>query len=340
MSRRGLLLCGLSAVLFGISAPLAARLTDDVSGFRLAGLLYLGAALAVLPVAGRQRPNVDTLRRGAGRLGVAVVVGGAVGPALLAFGLAHASPATSSLLLNLELIFTTVVAAIVFREHLGRRVVTGTALVFAASVVLGWEGTGDVRWGAVLIAGACLCWAIDNCVTAALDELAPAHITLTKGIIAGGANLAIGLAVAGAPPLVPALAALGIGAFGYGISITWWVAGARELGAARGQLVFATAPFVGALVAWTLLDDAVSGAQLLSVAIALGGVALVVDSGHVHEHQHAALEHDHEHRHDDGHHTHTHDEPTGRHQHAHRHLELAHAHPHVPDVHHRHGHDG
>lgn len=339
MSRRGLLLCAIAAVLFGISAPIAARLTDQVSGFTLAGLLYLGAALAVVPVAGRARPDAATLRRGSRRLAVAVALGGAVGPACLAFGLAHATAATSSLLLNLELIFTTLVAAIVFREHLGRSVLTGTALVFAASVLLGWDGSPDVRWGAVLIAAGCLCWAVDNCVTAALDELAPAHITLAKGIIAGSVNFAIGIALTGMPPAGAALAALGIGAFGYGISITLWVAGARELGAARGQLVFTTAPFVGAIVAWTALSEAVTAVQLVSVIVALGGVALVLDSSHLHEHDHAAFEHDHEHTHDDGHHEHTHDATiSGRHQHFHRHRTLVHAHDHVPDIHHRHAH--
>lgn len=339
MNRRGLARCAAAAVLFGISAPLSAQLADDVRGFTLAGLLYLGAALAVLPVAGRNRPSAEAVRRGRKRLAAAVVFGGAIGPVLLAFGLVHTSAATASLLLNLELIFTTLVAAIVFREHLGRRVLAGTALVFAAGVVLGWADGGDVRLGAVLIAGACACWAIDNCVTAALDELAPAHITLVKGVIAGSVNLAIGVAVDGLPPLPAALAVLVVGAFGYGVSITLWVAGARDLGAARGQLVFATAPFVGAVVAWTVLGESVTAVQVVSVALALLGVAFVIDSGHEHEHAHAATVHDHEHTHDDGHHEHTHDDGfTGRHQHAHHHGELVHAHPHVPDLHHRHDH--
>src|SRR5215210_2847471 len=71
VSRRGFLLCTIAAVLFGASAPLAARLTDDVPGFTLAGLLYLGAAIAVLPVAGRAVPSADTFRRALGRLAVA-----------------------------------------------------------------------------------------------------------------------------------------------------------------------------------------------------------------------------------------------------------------------------
>jgi drug/metabolite transporter (DMT)-like permease len=340
MSSRGVLRCALAAVLFGISAPLASRLAGDLGAFTLAGLLYVGAAMAVLPVLGRTRPTRATVRRAAPRLSVAVVVGGAVGPLLLALGLGHVSGATASLLLNLELVFTTVVAAVVFGEHVGRVIAIGTALVVAASALLGWSGPADVRWGAILIAGACLCWAIDNSVTAALDELAPAHITFVKGVVAGGANLLIGLVVDGAPPATAAMWALVVGAFGYGASITLWVAGARELGAARGQLVFATAPFVGAGVAWTVLSEPVSARQVVAVIVAAIGVSCVLRSAHLHVHRHDAAEHDHEHDHDDDHHDHVHtDGRAGRHQHVHAHRELVHHHPHVPDIHHRHAHD-
>ena len=339
MSSRGIVRCGLAAVLFGISAPLASRLAGELGAFSLAGLLYLGAAVAVLPVVGRNVPDRGTVRRAAPRLAVAVVVGGAVGPVLLAAGLGYVSAATASLLLNLELVFTTIVAALVFHEHIGRRVAAGTALVVAAGVVLAWSGSAELRWGALLIAGACLCWAVDNCVTAALDELAPAHITLAKGVVAGGANFLIGLVADGPPPLGPALGALVVGAFGYGVSITLWVAGARELGAARGQLVFATAPFIGAVVAWTFLGETATARELVSVALAATGVLFVLRSDHDHVHHHEAVVHDHEHTHDDGHHDHVHpDGDAGRHQHVHEHRRLVHHHPHVPDLHHRHDH--
>ena len=335
---RGAVRCAIAAVLFGASAPLAAELADDLSPFALAGLLYVGAALAVLPVAGRALPQRDALRRGRRRLATAVVLGGALGPVLLAFGLRAVSPATSSLLLNLELVFTTIIAGLVFREHLGPRVVAGTGAVVAASVLLA-GGDTDVRWGALLIAGACVCWAIDNCVTAALDEFAPAHITLVKGVVAGGANLAIGLAAGGVPALADVAALLVIGAFGYGVSITLWVAGARELGAARGQLVFAMAPFVGAVVAWTVLGDDVSARAIVALLVAACGVLLVLRSDHAHAHAHEAVTHDHEHEHGDGHHDHVHaDGFAGRHTHEHAHAAVTHVHPHLPDIHHRHAH--
>jgi drug/metabolite transporter (DMT)-like permease len=312
-----------------------------MGAFTLAGLLYLGAAIAMLPVIGRVRPTRAAIDRGASRLAVAVVVGGALGPVLLASGLAHAPAATASLLLNLELVFTTLLAFLVFKEHIGRRVAAGTGLVVAAGVVLGWSGSADVRWGAVLIGAACLCWGVDNCVTANLDEFAPAHITLVKGVVAGGANLTIGLALGGAPAGWPIVGALVVGGFGYGISITLWVAGARDLGAARGQLVFATAPFVGAIVAWTVFADAVTAREVISLGVAAVGVSFVLRADHVHDHRHLPVEHDHEHSHEDIHHQDHHhtDVAVVRHQHVHVHRELVHAHPHVPDLHHRHDHD-
>jgi hypothetical protein len=134
VSRRGILRCSLAAILFGISAPAASQLAGDMGAFTLAGLLYLGAAIAVVPFVGRVRPSRRALERSAARLATAVVLGGAVGPVLLAAGLSNAPAATASLLLNLELVFTTMLAMLVFREHIGSRLVAGTTLVVAAGM--------------------------------------------------------------------------------------------------------------------------------------------------------------------------------------------------------------
>src|SRR5687767_6639867 len=104
--RLGVLRCAVAAGLFGATTPLAARIADDTSAPVLAGLLYLGAATAVLPIVGRRRVERAAVRRGAGRLAAAVVAGGLVGPLLLAAGLALTPGATASLLLNLELVAT------------------------------------------------------------------------------------------------------------------------------------------------------------------------------------------------------------------------------------------
>jgi drug/metabolite transporter (DMT)-like permease len=341
MSRTGVLRCLTAALLFGASAPAASRLAGEMPTLVLAGLLYVGAALAVAPVALRRTRPVRRLRSGGRRLALAVVFGGALGPALLVAGLARVPAATASLLLNFELVATAVIAAMVFHEYLGRRLLTSIGLVAAAGVLLVWQPGATLELAGLLVVGACVCWGVDNSATARIDQLAPEQITFAKGAVAGTTNVALGLIVAGvvgvtAPRVVAALA---IGTLGYGLSITLWVKGARDLGAARGQVIFATAPFVGAAVSWTLLGESVIAYQLVALVLAAAGVALSLDTAHTHWHRHVALEHEHEHRHDDGHHTHVHLEPVPvAHTHRHRHEPIEHEHPHLPDLHHGHRH--
>lgn len=342
MNRSGVLRCLLAAVLFGAAAPAAAQLAGSIPAFTLAGLLYIGAALAVSPAVVRRPPRRRSIEAEWRPALVAVVVGGAIAPVLSMAGLARTNPATASILLNTELAATALLAAAFFHEHLGRRVLTSVALITAASALLIWAPGATIELGAVLVVTACVCWGLDNCITSNIQQLSPETVVALKGIIAGGANLAIGLTISGWGTTTTAgtvIAALIIGAAGYGISITQWVKGARELGAARGQVIFATAPFIGAAIAWTVFAAPITATQVLAIAIAAAGVAGSLRSGHGHDHHHTAVAHDHEHIHLDDHHDHQHaDGFTGRHTHEHQHRDQVHAHVHVPDLHHRHDH--
>jgi len=106
----------LSAALFGSATPASKYLLHDLSPFALAGLLYLGAAIAVAPRALPGRTwRLD--RRNAARLGGAVLFGGALGPVFLLLGLRLASAASDSMWLNLEMVATAVLGALLFRDH-------------------------------------------------------------------------------------------------------------------------------------------------------------------------------------------------------------------------------
>ena len=356
--RSGVMRALLAAVLFGVAAPAAAQLAGSTSAFTLAGLLYLGAALAVAPAVVRNPPSRAALRRAWKPLLVAVIAGGAVGPVLLMAGLARTTAATGSLLLNTELAATAVLAAVFFKEQLGRRVLAGVVLITASGLLLTWQPGARIDIGALLIIAACLAWGLDNCVTAVIDHLSPAHVVAVKGIVAGSANLGIGLILTGTggDSLWRAistgfgfgrgeiLAALVIGAAGYGASIVLWVQGAQQLGAARAQVIFATAPFIGAITARVVFGATLGPTQLFAGALALVGVAVAITPGHLHQHPHLGVTHDHTHHHNDSHHD-DHDAHVEHavdrdewHRHEHHHEPVRHAHPHVPDLHHRHRH--
>ncbi len=290
--------CLLAAVLFGVTAPLTSELAGSVPAFTLAGLLYVGAAAAVTPSVVRNPPNRQALVAEWRPAAVAVVAGGAIGPLLLVAGLARTDAATASILLNTELVATVVLAALFFGERIGRRLLSSVVLITVAGVLLTWGPGAAVDVGAVLIIAACVAWGLDNCVTAHIEQLTPEHVVMLKGVAAGGVNLVIGLSTVGwgaSTDAADVVAALVIGAAGYGLSITLWVRGARLLGAAVGQLIFATAPFIGAVTAWTVLGDPVGARQVGAVLLAAAGIAVSVRPVHRHEHRHDLLVHSHPH---------------------------------------------
>jgi drug/metabolite transporter (DMT)-like permease len=348
---RGVLQALIAALLFGAAAPASKVLLVDLPLLELAGLLYLGAALAMLPALARSLRSRSTPRAGVrldranlARLAGAVALGGIAGPVLMLAGLRLAPAASVALLLNLEMAFTALLGAWCFREPLGRTGWLGAAGVVVAGVAVSAGGGRPGLAAGLWVAGACACWGVDNHLTARIDGVTPAVSTFWKGAVAGTTNLALGLALGGASlgalDAGPVAAALALGALSYGASIVLYIAAAQQLGATRAHAIFAAAPFLGAGLAWVALGERPSPVQAGAAAALAASVALVLRARHEHLHAHEALEHVHAHRHDDGHHAHAHPglAPGSVHSHWHRHQPLAHAHPHWPDLHHRHEH--
>jgi drug/metabolite transporter (DMT)-like permease len=338
-----------SAMLFGISTPVAKLLIGDgISPWLLAGLLYLGSGIglglvhAVGRHLGRESREASLQPSNLPWLGLVVVSGGVIGPALLMLGLATTPASSASLLLNLEGLATMLIAWVAFRENVDRRLLIGAAAILAGAVLLSWQGGPEgFGMGALAIAGACLAWGIDNNLTRKLSSVDPVEIALTKGLVAGATNFAFALAAGAHLPSIPGIGAAAlVGFFGYGVSLVLFVLALRHLGAARTGAYFSTAPFVGAVFSILIFDERVTD-RLIAAGVLMGlGVYLHLSENHEHEHEHEALEHEHRHMHD-AHHQHAHgpDDPAGEpHTHRHRHSPLRHQHPHYPDLHHRHGH--
>ena len=347
---RGVIYALLAAVLFGASTPFAKAFVSDVHPLLLAGLLYAGsgAGLAVALLLRRaltpKRATIAWPARGEWRwLAAAIVFGGVLGPVLLMFGLAATSASTASLLLNLEAVFSALLAWFLFHESYDRRIALGMAAIVAGSVVLSftWGETGSVSPGAALVVAACLCWALDNNLTRKVAASDAILIAGLKGIVAAAVNLGLALGLGYAMPSVTVVAqAAVVGFLGYGLSLVLFVLALRHLGTARAGAYFAAGPFVGAIVAVAFFGDTVT-LPLLVAALLMGfGIWLHLTERHDHEHVHEAMDHVHVHRHDE-HHQHSHRfdwDGAEPHTHAHGHPAKVHRHRHFPDVHHRHPH--
>lgn len=340
---RGSVIAVAAATLFGATAPLVKYFGRDVGPFATAALLYVGATLgAGLP---RRRAEEAWIGRAhAGRLSLVALFGAAMAPAALAWGLQHAGALAASLLLNLEAVFTVVLARVFYREPVGRRVVAASSLMVVGGALLasrGVDGGTASLLGVAAISAATLAWALDNTLTRPLADFDPRAVVFWKALLGAAMSTVSALLARDAwPNAVSTAALLACGAAGYGLSLRLYLRAQRVLGAGRTGSLFAFGPFVGAVIAFTLGDR--QGGALVGAAAAcfVGAVWLHATERHGHRHRHEPLEHEHAHGHDDGHHTHLHDPAVvGPHSHAHTHEAGEHEHPHGPDLHHRHDHD-
>ncbi len=342
--RFGIAVAFIAALLFGAAAPLGKPLLNFLTDMQLAGLLYLGAALGVLLILIRERSFIfpwRMARKDALRLSGAILFGGILGPVLLLAGLRIAAAASVSLWLNMEMVATVVLGYLFFKDHLSGKGWLASLGVLAAATLLAWGGGMAGFKAGGLIALACICWGVDNHLTALIDGISPAQSTFWKGIVAGSVNLILGTLIApmSISPLT-LLGALGLGAVSYGLSILLYITAAQNLGATRSQLIFSSAPFFGLIIS-VLLGDSLTLVDWAAFLLFLGSVYILFRETHSHNHIHKPFEHTHTHFHPDVHHNHPHSEGVaalGRHSHPHEHEPLEHSHPHWPDLHHRHEH--
>ncbi|MBL8937700.1 MAG: EamA family transporter [Archangium sp.] len=319
-----------SAVAFGATVPLLGWAGAGVAPLTTAALLFGAALSAFVQVPLVRVAGAPLTKRELPALVLMALSGAAMAPTALAWGLQRTGPVTGSLLLNLKAVWSVVLAVLVFREHLGRRVFLALALMTLGGVALSLTASGSATFSGAGVAAVVLAtvgWAI---ASRRLSEVRPLLVVAVKGGLGALLTAALAAAWKAPPEGWRAAALLAAGATGHGLSLRIDLLAQRRIGAARTASVFSLAPSIGAGLGLVLEPGRLSW----GVAFA-AGVSVHASEGHEHSHRHPAMEHDHAHRHDDGHHTHVHAEPiVGQHAHPHSHEAFEHVHAHGEDVHH------
>lgn len=331
----------LAAALYAINLPLSKLLLKVVSPTMLAALLYLGAGFGLLLFSGRKKVE-NPLTRAELPYTIGMIVLDIAAPILLMFGLRHTGSANVSLLNNFEIVATSLIALLVFREVLSRRLWLAIGLVTLASIVLSFEGEDAFHFnrGSLLVLGASVCWGFENNCTRMLSSKSSVQITTIKGIFSGLGSLVIALCIGETIPGVPWIGAtLLLGFVAYGLSINFYIKAQKELGAAKTSAYYAIAPFLGVGLSMLILGERPGLSFYLGLAIMAAATWLMIRDSislqhthqhnhvHTHAHCHGGVEHIHEHTHTHAH-THIHGEDEAAHTHSHKDME-GHDHQHT-----------
>lgn len=337
----------LAAILYGISAPVSKVLLTEVTPVFMAALLYLGAGMGMLLVklysvlVKKQKIEASLTRHEMPYI-LGMILLDIMAPILFMLGLEMTSSSNVALLNNFEIVATSVLAMIFFKEAIGKRMWLAITLITISSIILSFSGLGSFSFslGSLFVLGACLSWGLENNCTRMLSLKDPIQIVIIKGFGSGLGALVVCVTLkAFSYQWLYVSLALLLGFMAYGLSIYFYIKAQRALGASRTSAYYALAPFIGVALSWVFLNEEVSHSYIFALLLMVLGAYFAVSEKHHHRHLHEDETHDHMHHHGDGHHLHTHfPEYVGEHSHEHTHESIFHKHPHLPDLHHRHSH--
>ena len=253
----------LAAALYALNAPASKLLLASVSPSMMAALLYLGAGLGMLAMglvrrAAGKPPTEQHLTHKDLPYTIGMIVLDILAPIFLMIGISRTTAANASLLNNFEIVATSLIALLVFKEKISRRLWMAIGLIVLSSALLTTEDATSLQFsmGSVFVLLASCCWGLENNCTRMLSQSDPQEIVIVKGIGSGAGALIVALLTGESFPAwgyVPFVLLLGFVA--YGLSIYFYVYAQRYLGAARTSAYYAVAPFIGVLMSLVIFRD-------------------------------------------------------------------------------------
>lgn len=337
----------LAAALFGISSPASKLLLVKIPPTLMASLLYLGAgfgmaAINIVKRLGKGDRVEASMTKKEWPYIAGMVLLDIAAPICLMIGLTMTTSSNASLLNNFEIVSTSLIALLIFKEAIGKRMWIAIALITLSSIILSVEDFSSLTFstGSIFVILACLCWGFENNCTRMLSLKDPRQIVIVKGFGSGVGSLIIALFLKQQSANLFYLGmALLLGFVAYGLSIYFYIIAQRELGAARTSAYYAVAPFIGVLMAVIIFGQQLTASFIIALVIMIIGAYLAGVEHHRHSHVHEEITHEHRHSHTDSHHLHVHDHAVaGEHSHVHTHEKIEHVHKHTPDMHHTHAH--
>lgn len=274
----------LAAALYAINVPLSKLLLEQVGTTMMAAFLYLGAGLGLLGYGLAQKAlgtgeKQERLTKKELPYTVAMVVLDILAPIFLMLGIARTNSANVSLLNNFEIVATSLIALLIFKEKISKLLWAAISLVVAASVILSFEGAGAFVFneGSLFVLAASICWGMENNCTNKISHKSAVEIVVIKGCFSGLGSLIIALILGEQIPALKWMAeVLLLGFVAYGLSINFYIRAQNSLGAAKTSAFYSVAPFLGVAFSMLLLKERPGLQFYLGLAIMAASTVLMV----------------------------------------------------------------
>lgn len=275
----------LAAIFYAINMPCSKVLLKKVPSVMMAGFLYLGAGVGIgifFLFKFRKTERTKLLAKEDLPYTIGMVVLDILAPIFLMYGLLYTTSANAALLNNFEIVATTVIALVIFKEAVSKTLWLAIALVTLSSVILSFEDFSGLHfsWGSLLVLAATVCWGFENNCTRNISSKSTYEIVTIKGLCSGIGSLVIGLVLGEKIPAVKYIVlVMLLGFVAYGLSIFFYIKAQNKLGAAKTSAYYAIAPFVGAFLSFVILKEPFSVQYFIALVLMIvGSVVATIDT--------------------------------------------------------------
>ncbi len=320
----------LAAIFYAINTPFSKVLLEKVTPTFMASFLYLGAGIGVgimYLLNSKKEKNIEKLSKTDLPYTVGMIVLDILAPIFLMIGINIGSASNASLLGNFEIVATTLIAILIFKEFVTSRLWIAIGFITLSSIVLSFEGSGSFKFslGSLFVILATCCWGLENNCTRMISDKSTYEIVILKGIFSGTGSFIIAIILGeNIPGIKYIFISMLLGFVAYGLSIFLYIRAQRELGAAKTSAYYAIAPFIGTFLSFAVDKDRLTKVYFIGlIFMIIGSVIVVYDSmlkNHIHYHIHTIV-HTHNgstHKHVIKHeHTHSHMGSEEKHYHSH-----------------------
>lgn len=320
----------LAATFYAINTPFSKILLEKVTPTFMASFLYLGAGIGVgimYLLNSKKEKKIEKLSKTDLPYTVGMIVLDILAPIFLMIGINIGSASNASLLGNFEIVATTLIAILIFKEVVTSRLWIAIGFITFSSIVLSFEGSGSFKFslGSLFVILATCCWGLENNCTRMISDKSTYEIVILKGIFSGTGSFIIAIMIGERIPDIKYIfISMLLGFVAYGLSIFLYIRAQRELGAAKTSAYYAIAPFIGTFLSFAVDGDRLSEVYFIGLIFMIIGSAIVVYDtmlkNHIHYHIHTIV-HTHNgstHKHIIKHeHTHSHSGSEEKHCHNH-----------------------
>lgn len=273
----------LAAVLYAINIPFSKLLLKTVPPTMLASYLYLGAGIGIgiISLFTNKKKQLDNekITKNDILYVAGMIILDIFAPIFLMFGLLDTASTNASLLNNFEIVCTSIIALMIFKEKISLKMWIAIILITLSSFVLSIDDlkTFSFSYGALLVLLATFCWGMENNCTKKLANKNTYHIVFLKGIFSGLGSLIVAIFMNEQFVAFKYFAlTLLLGFIAYGLSIFFYIKSQGIIGAAKTSAYYSVAPFVETFLSFIIFEEKITINYFFGLIIMIIGTVIVI----------------------------------------------------------------